>query len=147
MSVYQKILNFGKDPEVFPVIAIAGLVTINILITVLIRQYSIFYYPNSYPFGLGIGQISSSLIVGFVSFGLWKFGFIERTPIFSVLILAGVWSNYIEKLVFDGVVTDYISFWVSYINLADIQIWVGCVALIIQSWFLENNKTNKPSPA
>jgi lipoprotein signal peptidase len=47
-----------------------------------------------------------------------------------MLILTGGWSNIIERL-FLGYVVDYINFGFGYANIADLQIWIGVLALNI----------------
>ena len=118
------------------------LVLINLFIGWLVRNSGVFYYSNKFPFGVNIDLVSTILIVGFVTYGLWQFGYLKRYPVLSILILTGVWSNYLEKWLFGGYVADYISFFFSYINLADIQIWIGLIALNIQIWFLDKNRSD-----
>jgi lipoprotein signal peptidase len=58
-------------------------------------------------------------------------------PVASVLIMAGVWSNLAERLIFGGV-ADYLDIYVALTNLADLQIWIGLVGLNFQIWFPES---------
>ena len=67
----------------------------------------------------------------------------QKSPVFSLLILAGGWSNLLERVIF-GSATDYIIFVFSFINLADIEIWLGLILLNIQIWFFSPN-TNQSS--
>jgi lipoprotein signal peptidase len=61
-------------------------------------------------------------------------------PVASVLILAGVWSNLAERLIFSGV-ADYLDIYIALTNLADLQIWIGLIGLNFQIWFPEGANT------
>lgn len=117
------------------------LVSLNLGVSVAVREIEIFYIQNQDPFGLPIGFWPAVLILIFVSVGLWKLGLWTRYPLFAALVLAGGWSNILER-VWRGGVTDYIPFIFSYINLADLQIWLGLLAINWWVWFGEREGKN-----
>jgi lipoprotein signal peptidase len=106
------------------------LVSVDIGIAYIVKKTGIDFYPNLYPFNLKIPFVVIFAIMVFVTWGLFRFGFIKRYPVYSMLILTGGWSNIIERL-FLGYVVDYINFGFGYANIADLQIWIGVLALNI----------------
>lgn len=120
---------------------LSSVVLLNLLLSWAVRNLGLYYIPNQNPFGFSLGILSSGLILLFVTWGIFSMKLFEKSPVFSLLILAGGWSNYIERIIF-GSATDYIIFFFSYINLADIQIWLGLILLNVQVWF-GSNKTSE----
>jgi lipoprotein signal peptidase len=118
----------------------ALLLTINMVLVYAIRKANIYFVSNSYPFGLYVSNLGLAIIVGFVTWGIFKFHLIQKHPIFSILILSGVWSNVVER-VFNGYVTDYINLGFGYANFADLQIWVGAIVINYFAWMPEKNHT------
>jgi len=103
-----------------------------------------FYIENERPMGLLITPFLQLLIVLFVFIGFIFLRLIVNYPLTSQLILAGSFSNLIERLAF-GHVKDYINVGIAYINIADIFIWTGLIFLNIQVWLIPilNNKNQK----
>ena len=62
-----------------------------------------------------------------------KFDFLHKTPVYAILILAGLYSNFVEKVMFNSV-ADYLPLGSLYLNLADSQIFLGLLILNLQSW-------------
>jgi lipoprotein signal peptidase len=132
---------FSKQ-NVFLFLASVILIALNLGVSFFIRRSDLFFVANQTPFGLNIGLVSVTLIVIGITLGLYCFDYIHKYPVVSLLIIAGSWSNLLERMLF-GSVTDYISFVISFINLADIQIWIGLIALNAQIWFLDRAETGK----
>jgi lipoprotein signal peptidase len=119
-----------------------SIVGVNLGISALIRNFGFYYVPNEYPFGFNIGLISSALIIVFVTWGMFALDLFSKSPSFTLLILAGGWSNFLERIIF-GSATDYIMFVASFINLADLQIWIGLILLNAQIWFWKPSNKEK----
>jgi Signal peptidase (SPase) II len=115
------------------------LLSINIFLIIIIRHSNIYFVSNTTPFGIYLSGLGLSIIVGFVSWGMFKFKLIQKYPIYSILILSGIWSNVAER-VLNGYVTDYINLGFGYANLADLQIWVGVIVLNYFVWRPEAKK-------
>jgi lipoprotein signal peptidase len=117
---------------------VAGIVLFNIGISFYIRKSGFYYEENLFPFGLriNIGIIGALLV--FVTWGLYQYRLFYRFVIYTLLVMSGSWSNLIERFVF-GSVTDYINFGIVYANIADLQIWIGVIALNIFAWTDKEN--------
>ncbi|MBC7472229.1 MAG: signal peptidase II [candidate division SR1 bacterium] len=115
------------------------LLVINLFLVSVIRSSNIYFVSNIFPFGLAMNSISLSIIVGFVTWGIFRFSLVQKYPIFSILILSGVWSNIIERII-NGYVTDYINLGFGYANFADLQIWLGAIVLNYFAWKPEDKK-------
>lgn len=113
---------------------LCSVIFLNLSLSYLVRTLGLFYIPNQFPFGLSIGPLSATLILLFVTWGVFALKLFDKSPVFTLLILAGGWSNLLERFIL-GSATDYIMFFISFINLADIQIWIGLILLNIQIWF------------
>jgi len=98
-----------------------------------VRSSSIFYISNESPVGFAFGYYSSVLVLAFITFCIFKYDLIHRSTINSILILSGLYSNFLEKLYW-GNVADYMNIQVAQINLADIQILLGLALLNIHIW-------------
>jgi lipoprotein signal peptidase len=109
------------------------IIVINLTTSRLIKSYNIYFVSNLYPLGLIVNYISIITVIAFVTWGLFKFKLVQRYPVLSMLILAGIWSNIIERFSF-GYVADYINLSFGYANLADFEIWVGAILLNILTW-------------
>jgi hypothetical protein len=115
----------------------AVLLGLNLLVSQLIKSSNIYFVSNIYPFGIQIGTSGISIIVALATWGIFNFNLIHKYPIYSILILSGVWSNCAERFLF-GFVTDYINLGISFANLADLQIWVGVIILNVIVWLPES---------
>ena len=133
-------LYFKYKITIFHSLIFATLICINLLISQLIRAKNIFFLPNFTPIGFSFGLLGSLAILLFVSFSLYFYSLFKKYPIFSVLILAGGWSNFIEIWLLYGNVADYISTPINYFNLADLEIWIGLIALNLQIWLSPESK-------
>lgn len=117
------------------------LIFFNILLSYQLPNFSIAYVGNTKPFGFDISLLTTFLIQIFIFFGLYKGGAMDKYRLASALIIAGSFSNFLERLYF-GEVKDYLDIGIAYINLADIQIWLGLILLNWQIWFW-NKKIKK----
>lgn len=116
--------------HVFFVLLIVG---INLLISLFLRSQDLFFVANQAPIGHTFGYYSSLLILIFVTWAVIRFDFLHKTPVYAILILAGLYSNFIEKVMFNSV-ADYLPLGYIYLNLADSQIFLGLIILNFQSW-------------
>lgn len=126
-----------------PQLAFIGiLIALNLFVAWIVRTADILIVstPNTQPFGDIFGPISSTIIVGFVTLGLWRMKLFASHTIPSSLILAGIWSNYLEYWIFNQSVSDYLPMLFGLINLADIQIWLGLIWLNYRLWFDPSTK-------
>jgi lipoprotein signal peptidase len=125
--------NNSLAPEViFPVMFFSA-TFLNIFFTLLLRNNGHPFIPNKYIFNLPLNLIFISIIVFFISYGFYKFKYYLLYPTITSIILAGIWSNLLER-VFFGNVADYLPLFYSYINLADVQICIGLLALNYHIW-------------
>ncbi len=122
--------------ESFYLLAISLLIIFNFFLSYLVRTNSIYYIPNNRPFGISFDNFWTILILAFITWSLDTLNFFEKYSLPSVLLIVGAWSNFLERIAF-GFVADYVSFFASYINLADVQIWVGLALLNWQIWVLK----------
>ncbi len=130
----NKLTLIFKQSWFWQSLILSCVILLNVLLSFAVRNLGLYYIPNQQPFGFSLGIFSSAIILLFVSWGVFALKLFEKSPVFSLLILGGAWSNFIERIIF-GSATDYIIFFFSYINLADIQIWLGLILLNIQMWF------------
>ena len=132
-AAFQKTADVIKKnyPYYFLVLILTGL---SIGINLFIDSSSLFHVRNIYTFGLQISTYSLAAVVIFVLSGLYITNCYQNYLYPSTLITIGVLSNFIEKLSF-GAVVDYIQFFNSYINLADVMIWTGLFWLNFVIWF------------
>ena len=106
---------------------------LNLFIRFLVQNSNIFYVTNQNPIGFFWGYLSAFGLVSLVTFSIFYFQFWYKFPLISILILSGFYSNFLEKLIF-GFVIDYLNFQISYLNLADIQIFSGIFLLNLQTF-------------
>lgn len=121
--------------ESFYLLAISLLIIFNFFISFIVRTQNVYFIPNTRPFGISFDNITVILILSFITWSLDTLNFFDKYNLASVLLIVGAWSNFLERIYF-GAVADYVNFFVSYINLADVQIWVGLIILNWQIWFL-----------
>jgi lipoprotein signal peptidase len=87
---------------------------------------------NYKTLGLDLDMFINFLIVLIVGLMVYSFGFLKEFTVASLFILVGVYSNFLEKLLYNNVL-DYFDIYLAKINLADIQLWLGLIALNWQS--------------
>jgi lipoprotein signal peptidase len=121
------------------------LVAFDLLLAHFIKSSSILITPNTYPLGLVLPVWFVVLAAGFVSFGLVKFEFLSKHPVFTLLIIAGMASNLLERITF-GFVADYINIGIAIANIADLQIWSGVIALNYLTFTEVNTSLKKVFP-
>lgn len=129
--------NLTKNTKFFDWIKFLFLilnVCINLYLRFLIQNSNFFYLKNSNPIGFFWGYFSAFGLLILVTFVIFYFEFWKKYWFVSVLILSGFYSNFLEKLIFDFVI-DYINFQISYLNLADLQIFAGILLLNLQTFF------------
>jgi lipoprotein signal peptidase len=110
-----------------------------------IKSTPLSFTENTNPLGLPLPLWFVSLIAAFVFFGLVRFEFLARHAVFTLLILAGIASNLIERITF-GYVADYINIYIAVANLADLQIWIGVIALNYLTFTEVNSSLKKVFP-
>lgn len=115
------------------------LIWLNFHIAVLLPKLNISFVINDQPFGFDISIAVTFFIIIFIIVALYKSTALDRYPLASILIIAGAFSNFIERLYFGGV-RDYLDIQIAHINLADIEIWTGLILLNFQVWFSDNSK-------
>jgi lipoprotein signal peptidase len=98
-----------------------------------IKTIGFYYEENFYPFDLPVAPVVLWVILGFITYIIISFNFYTIAPIAATLLLAGAWSNFIERLIF-GYVGDYIYVWVGYINISDLMLWTGIILLNFPFW-------------
>lgn len=121
--------------ESFYLLAISILIIFNFFISFIVRTQNIYFIPNTKPFGISFDNVTIILILSFITWSLDTLNFFDKYNLASVLLIVGAWSNFLERIYF-GAVADYVNFFIAYINLADVQIWVGLLILNWQIWFL-----------
>lgn len=121
--------------ESFYLLAISLLIIFNFFISFIVRTQNVYFIPNTRPFGISFDNVTIILILSFITWSLDTLNFFDKYNLASVLLIVGAWSNFLERIYF-GAVADYVNFFVSYINLADVQIWVGLIILNWQIWIL-----------
>jgi lipoprotein signal peptidase len=138
--MFEKIANSVQksDLMLFHWLVLWFIIAINLGISFLIRESGLGVVQNSSPIGFAFGYTSSVLLLGFITWYIIVSKTLKNYPIYSILILAGAWSNFIEKAIFDSV-TDYVNIGFSNLNLADIQIVVGVVLLNLQLWMASSS--------
>lgn len=135
-------VNFKqKIPSYFiQVVIVSVLVIVNISISLLVRSLMPSYTLNTRPFGIQAGNdISIAVILILITYGLYAFNYIKEYTTFSILVLAGAWSNFVERALF-GEVADYLNLIIAVINIADIQIWAGLILLNYYIWLKKPQK-------
>jgi lipoprotein signal peptidase len=123
------------------------LVVVSQVISFFVEYIGLFYMANKTPLGFNIDITVSFIIIIFITWSLYQFNYIAKYSTASILIIAGAWSNFLERAVL-GSVRDYIYLYFTTINLPDILIWSGLIWLNLEIWILEparrkKQKTNK----
>lgn len=107
-----------------------------------VRSSNFFYISNENPVGFAFGYYSSVLVLVFITFCVFKYDLIHRSTINSIMILSGLYSNFLEKLYW-GNVADYMNIQIAQINLADIQILLGLFLLNLDIWTKKDQQLDK----
>ena len=148
MSKINVNLNLAKflyflelnHPHIFHYIWIIFVVFFNLFVSIIIRNSNYFFIPNPTPIGFNFGYLWSVILFITISWLAFEFKLIHKYPISLIFIIAGVYSNFSERLIW-GTVADYIfipnHFIQLAINLADVQIILGLIILNLQVWFFE----------
>jgi lipoprotein signal peptidase len=132
-KISLKFNHFITGIEIAHVFFVALIVVINLFISSYLRNQGLFFVANQTPIGHSFGYYSSLLILLFSTWAVIKFDFLHKTPVYAILILAGLYSNFVEKVMFNSV-ADYLPLGSLYLNLADSQIFLGLLILNLQSW-------------
>jgi lipoprotein signal peptidase len=130
-SLYEFILHNLTD--ISHLLFIFFIIGANFGLSFYVRNSNFFYVSNENPVGFAFGYYSSVLILVFITFCIFKYDLIHRSTINSIMILSGLYSNFLEKLYW-GNVADYMNVQIAQINLADIQILLGLFLLNIDIW-------------
>jgi hypothetical protein len=132
-----------KHPQVFHYLWIFFVLIFNLSVSVLIRNSDHFFIPNPTPIGFNFGYLWSVVLFITISWLAFEFRMIHKHPVSLIFIIAGVYSNFSERLIW-GSVADYMfipnPIFEININLADIQIILGLIFLNIQVWFFADKK-------
>lgn len=130
-----------KHPQIFHYIWIFFVVVFNLSVSSIIRNSDYFFIPNPNPIGFNFGYLWSMILFITISWLAFEFKLIHKYPVSLIFIIAGVYSNFSERLIW-GMVADYMfvpnPFVYLAINLADIQIILGLVFLNFQVWFTKD---------
>ena len=121
----------------FIFLAVVGL---NLGISQIVRVRNLYYVANYEPFGFSFGLWSSVLILAILFLSFIYFKLLAKFPIISLLVMAGAYSNFLEKWILYGNVADYINAYISQFNLADMQIWSGILVINWYVWFGKGRK-------
>jgi hypothetical protein len=117
----------------------ALLILFNFLASFLVKNYNLpnvsNYSPNIF-FAGNLGALILILVVLLLGFGTKVF---QKNQLASVLILAGVLSNYFELIAL-GFVTDYLDFGIAVLNTADLQIYAGIALLLFPAFYQKKAK-------
>jgi hypothetical protein len=119
--------------DYFHFLVIIGICAINLIISGALRSSDVFFVSNPTPISFSLGYYSSIFILILASYLIIKFEFLKKSPVYSIFILAGLYSNFIEKLIWNNV-ADYLMLGNLNLNLADTQIFVGIVMVNIEIW-------------
>jgi hypothetical protein len=114
-------------------ILVCGVAIINLLIAWYIRGSNIPFVANTQPIGFTFDYFSSTAILILVTWAIHEFDIHIRAGISIILLLSGLYSNFVEKFIW-GSVADYMSIYELAINLADVQIILGLIFLNWKLW-------------
>jgi hypothetical protein len=131
--------NFVNFEIISTGIIVALLASANLGVSAFIRENEFLYINNQNPIGFTFGYYSSIFILFFVSWATIKFNLLKKYPIYTILILTGVYSNFSESLIWAGV-ADYLTIRNFHFNLADIQIVLGLFMVNLDVWFTRSSK-------
>ena len=109
------------------------LLMFNIGLSYFLRTSNLSIVENLFPFNIPVTPTVLWLILILITFAVFQFKFYTFAPIPTTLLLAGAWSNFVERLFFDSV-ADYLYLGPVYANLADIRIWIGIVLINLKLW-------------
>jgi lipoprotein signal peptidase len=112
---------------------LAFLLGLNLAMSLLVRQVGVFVI-NRDIFYLEVDLWLVVLAVITSTFFSFYLKLAHSYPVAVVLIISGIWSNLVERLIFGGV-ADYLNIYIALTNLADLQIWLGLIGLNFQIWF------------
>ncbi len=110
----------------------------NLLMSLIVRNFGSFVI-NQDIFHLKIDLWLITLFALTATIMVFVLNLFRDYPVSSILIITGIWSNIVEKLIFGGV-ADYLNIYVALSNLADLQIWIGLIGLNLQIWFPKQMK-------
>jgi lipoprotein signal peptidase len=141
MSLFSQNLDrFFNKVSLAQVFFVVVIVAANLSISLFLRNQGLFFVANQNPIGYGFGYYSSLSILVFCTWAVIKFDFLHKNPVYAILILAGLYSNFLEKIIFNNV-ADYLPAQLAYLNLADTQIFLGLLIMNFHEW-LPKNKLN-----
>lgn len=114
------------------------LVFTNLLVSSIVQNLNLWHVSNYAQELFRFGWVSFVLIIllGFVL--VLKLKLINKYTFIISIIQAGLISNILERLYF-GYVVDYFNFGVGIVNLADLQIYIGCFYIVFKE-LLANQK-------
>jgi lipoprotein signal peptidase len=120
--------------RVFHVLVLAVLVGVNLALSIFIQRSGFYYVANTTHWLFGMGFLASAAVLSLIISTLYFLRLSNFLMMVSVVIMSGAISNFVEKFVVFGSVTDYVparflNYNFGFFNIADIQIWVGLVML------------------
>lgn len=121
------------DHHYFKLIAILGVVLLNLSIAVFVRYSGLFYQSNISPVGYAFGYYSSVVVLILTTYCIFRFELLSLSPISGILVLAGIYSNFVEKIIFNSS-ANYIFLNQTNLNIPTLEIYVGLTILNFQIW-------------
>jgi lipoprotein signal peptidase len=109
------------------------LLSFNLGLSYFLRKSNLSIIENIYPFNLPVTPTVLWLVLILITIAIFQFNFYSFSPVPTTLLLAGAWSNFVERLFF-GEVADYLYLGPVYANLADIMIWIGIALINLKLW-------------
>jgi lipoprotein signal peptidase len=93
-------------------------------------SYQDFFYVRNYSqalFSFDLLILFLVILIGLLA--IWRLNIIQKYPLLFTIILVGTFTNIIERICF-GYVVDYFNFGIGVANLADIEIYTGCMIIL-----------------
>lgn len=140
-SYMKSLKKSDKNLKHGPIFEVFGffLIWLNFHISLFLPKSNIHFVENTHPFGFDVSGLATLLVTIITIVALYKGKIFDKYPLSSVLIVSGVFSNFIERIYF-GNVKDFLDIGIAYINLADLEIWIGLLFLNIQVWFFDKGE-------
>ena len=110
---------------------------INVILSQIVRSNLLLLDLNRSPFLFLADHPIVLIALIILTWGFVYFELIQKYPVYTLLIIGGMWSNYIEFTIF-GNVADYLPLINGSFNLADIEIWTGLGLLTYVIWFVDS---------
>jgi lipoprotein signal peptidase len=106
------------------------IISLNLGTSLAIQNFNLWQIKNYEQPLFYFGWLSFVSLLALGLFLVIKLSVPKNYPNLTLLILAGIVSNVIEKL-YQGYVVDYIDLTIGVVNLADLQIYIGCIMVVV----------------